>query len=852
MQGALTICPFSDLSTRFRQLFKFFEVRLTPMRCGCSQPELRRQVTEKEELWRFFKPVWIPESRTLEQAISQSMWDSELSLKTCPICHTDMNVGDFTTFAYLPEVFFISPVFMIKFWTDNNARATTDEKFIYPEWLDMSALRDDPNRPGDQTDCIYRLQSIIHSTNQDHDSRTRYKPSLRLSKDEWAQYGYDASSGAKYITFENINDPSKRETPEEAPCLLMYVRDRLVKSSDAPRLPDVVKPQPPLPRTNTELVNKYGEQSSNLQRFVDALDQPGEYGNTTAFENAKSELHKGRKTSHWMWYMFPQILLERRSRLGEFYAIKCLGEAIAYWKHPLLKRRYIELLQIMLDSPEANLEKLFGGKVDADKFEASLTLFVLTCNDKERGLFSDVFIKFGRAFHQNTVWKLVEWIKNEREALAWMTVYAGVPGDSGKQEANVLERGGLVTLVIRPEALAYDENGGRDQNTSDENQLRGPEYSLEAAKVLYMEVLRLAQMDIDDSGEDPEIVALWNERGKLIGKLVLGFAVPMGAPAPADTPQFRERARRLGRNLMLLSKPATEPAAASDAASDAVNDFGVEDGVVTDDNDNPDDVLPDDVLPDDILAKDEDYEPDNDYLFDDVHESEASRISVGDFGLDGSNDELGSGAELDEDPYNAVAIPSDPNDPRIAASQNWSVEKLKSEFQKEQLDARGLRNDAKKHRMKFLKHFELERDYSIYHESRLRQAVKERGIVLSSGRSVDKADKAELVDALTEYDTQTLGDLEFVEEGSGQTSSAEFESEEYQSSEVVTETDTSSANEATPRPKKRLRFEYEEEEDEIEDDEDDGDYTEGDYDDEDGETTPRGSPKGTSRIRTRY
>lgn len=835
-KDALTICPCSHLPTRFKQLFQFFTISLTPMLCGCSQPELQRHPTGYGEPRGFIIPAYIMESMNLEQAISEYMWESaESRPKTCPKCHTDMNVGDFSTFAYLPEVFFINPIFQTIFYNDKFARNTTDEKFIYPEWLDMSALRDDPNRPGDQTDCIYKLQSIITSTNQDHDSRTRYKPSLRLSKDEWVQYGYDSSSGAKYITFENINDPSRRETSEEAPCLLMYVRDHLVKSSESPdnTLPDVVKPQPPLPRTNTDLVIKYGEQSSNLQRFVDALNQPGEDGTATAFETAKSELGKGRKTSHWMWFMFPQVLLERRSRLGEFYAIKCLGEAIAYWKHPLLKRRYIELLQILLDSPETNPVKLFGGKVDAVKLEASLTLLALTCDNHERGIFVLVFRKFGLALHDHTVWTLIEWVKDEPEAIAWMKVYAQLPGGNGKQEAMVLERGGLATLVTRPEALAYDENGGRGQNTSDGNQPRTD--PLEAARNLYMEVLRLAQMDVDDGDADEEVVAMWNERGELFGRLILGFAVPKGTPAPADTPQLRERARRLGRNLMLLSKPAQEPAAAADAG----DDFGTEDGIVTDDNDNTDDVL----------AKDEDDEPDNDCLFDDVDESEPSRTSVDDFGLDGSHDELGSGAELDDDPYKAVAIPSDPNDPRIEACQNYSLEELKAEFQKEQLDLRGLRNDTKKHRMKFLKHFELERDYSIYHESRLRQAVKERGIVLPSG---DKADKAELVDALTEYDTQALGEREFVDEGSGQASSAEFESEEYQSSEVVTETDTSSASEATPRPKKRLRHEYEEEEDEIEDDDDDGDYTEGDDDEDDGETTPRGSPKGNVRIRTRY
>lgn len=762
------------------------------------------------------------------------MWENDKysGTKTCPACHTEMNVGVFNTFAYLPEVLFISPVFISASGGDGD-RYTTEEKFIYPEWLDMSAFRDDPERPGDQTDRIYKLQSIITCTNQDSHNpgaKTRYKPSLRLSMDEWVQYGYEAGSGWDYITFEDINDPGRRETSEEAPCLLMYVRDRLVKDSGI--LPDVITPQPPLPRTNAELVEEYGQESSNLERFVKALNQPGKDGSATAFESAKSELGKGRKDSHWMWFMFPQVLQERRSKLGEFYAIKSLGEAIAYWKHTALKGRYIELLQVVLKSPQTSLEKLFGGKIDADKFQASLTLFALTCNDKERGLFEQVFRKFHKKLHEQTMWTLIEWVKNEREAIAWIKVYAQLPADHEKQETKAPDRGGLATLVTSPGALAYDEDGSlwQFQNTFDE--LWGEITPDDAAMNLFAEVLRLARTDVDDGDEDKEVVALWNQRGELIGRLILGFTLP-GNPPP-DGPLFRERARRLGRNLMLLSKPAEEPA----AAAGAEEDFGSEAGVIDD--------LAD---PEDKLAMDEDYEPDNDYLFDDVQETE----SVGEFGLDGSYDEPSEGADLDEeDPHTAVAIPSDPNDPRIDACQNWTVEELKSEFQKEQLDWRGLRNDAKKHRMKFLKHFELERDYSIYHESRLRQAVRERGIVLSEAEG--KVDKAVLVDALTEYDTQVLGEREYVEEGSEETSSADFESEGDQSSEMTTETDASSGNGATPRPKKRLRFEYEEEEeeDEIVDDEEDGDYIEGDYDDEDGEATPRGSPKGTTRMRTRY
>ncbi|KAH8777725.1 hypothetical protein F5883DRAFT_391369, partial [Diaporthe sp. PMI_573] len=83
----------------------------------------------------------------------------------------------------------------------------------------------------------------------------------------------------------------------------------------------------------------------------------------------------GRKTSHWMWYVFPQVFRGKMSRLGELYAIKSTGEAFAYWKNSLLKSRYLDLLNIVLEGSQTDLKELFGGQVDAEKFRASLTLF---------------------------------------------------------------------------------------------------------------------------------------------------------------------------------------------------------------------------------------------------------------------------------------------------------------------------------------------------------------------------------------------------------------------------------------------------------------------------------------------
>jgi uncharacterized protein (DUF1810 family) len=739
------------------------------------------------------------------------MWENETepNTRTCPECGDEVDAVDFSTFAYLPEVFFIVPIFMSKRCGDRTVRYTSDEKFIYPERLDMSALTDDPERPGDQTDRIYKLQSIVTCTDQDLGRTTSYKASLRLSDYEWIRYGYTAGPGPSYVSFEEINDPGRRETSEEAPNLLVYVRDHHFEGSG---ILDEVKPQQAPPQSNTEIHDEYGLESSDVERFVRAQDQPGENANATAFENAKSELRRGRKTSHWMWYMFPQVFRGRMSRLGELYAIKSTGEAFAYWKNSLLKSRYLSLLNIVLEGSQTDLKELFGGQMDAEKFRASLTLFELTCDEEERDLFQQVFKKFDMHLHEETKSELAEWLDHggEREKSTWFEYPSDDSGgDGGNQETYMPDQEGIITPTEYleyyeppPERGDGDHHGGFIQTDG------GNVF----AQNLGVRLGKLSDTDVDDTGLDANLVAEYNERGRLLGLVIMGLAYAGGQTPPVDESHYQESARRLGRNLFLLSKPAAEP----DAEADVDTDIGDPDK----DNDNDD--------PEDDLAKDDNYKPDSGNPPDDGYEPSDTRPTDDDSGLDDTSESPAVCAAhfIEEEPHEAVAIPTDPNDPRINACQSWTLKKLKSEFQKEQIDWRGLRSDTKKHRAKFLKHFEIERDYSIYHVSRLREAAEERAIAVSSG-----ATKNELVDVLTEYDTQKLGEMEFVEDDAEPTDSAEFESEEYQSSEAP-ETDASSANEATPRPKKRLRFEYEEE-DEIDEDDGDDNDADRDYGDED-------------------
>ncbi|POS76403.1 hypothetical protein DHEL01_v205204 [Diaporthe helianthi] len=787
-----TVCHVPEFINYLMQRFELARPLQTRDEAGsgddvCAHPVLRRQPTGPAQTAGYILPVIIPEATLLEQAISRAMWmeEDKSGTRSCPECGDKVHAGDFSTFAYLPEVFFISPHFMSKRYPQGYVRYTPDEKFVYPERLDMSKLVDDPERPGDDVDTVYKLQSIITCTNQNMDSTTSYKSALRLSENSWVQYGYGDhldDSTTVYTTFEDIIDPKNRKNPDEAPHLLIYVRDRHDKAFGA--VPDEFTHHQfrVLPDPNTIIHDKYGPESSDVGRFIEAQNQPGEDGRSTMFESARYELGKGHKTSHWMWYMFPQVAGGSSSRLGELYAIKSLGEAMAYWNHPELKRRYLDLLQIVLQSSETEPERLFGSLVDARKFQASLTLFALTCSDQERHAFEQVFKKFNTMeMSEMTVNALYGWLHDvgEDRTITWMHHYveAVLPdhrsgGDGARLEQNTKvpeSGGGLATLVSSPEALDYDNILKDDEEAewspaSDEC----TDPASVSGKQLYLELMKLTETTPDNSDDelDAEVVANINKRATNFGRLLLGYAAPKNAAPPAENPEFLEKARRMGRNLMQLTRlpeQAPELAPADDMADDAVEQVDVADVEMA---------LDEDFEPNDAFVPDDAFIPDDGYEIGDFGGTTAD-----DFGSDDSSDELGEDSYPDvENPHETIAIPTDPNDPRVEACQAWTIDDLKAEFQKEQLDLRGLRNDPKKHRMKFLKHFELERDYSIYHESRLRQVVKDKGIVMSKG--MNNADKAELVDALTEYDTRKLGEMEFVGEETDQTDSAGFEAED--------------------------------------------------------------------------
>jgi uncharacterized protein (DUF1810 family) len=113
----------------------------------------------------------------------------------------------------------------------------------------------------------------------------------------------------------------------------------------------------------------------DLQRFVAAQDSGGSY------DQAAAELRRGRKTSHWMWFVFPQVAGLGRSPVSRLYAISGLAEAKAYLAHPVLGSRLVECAAIVAGLSGRTAEQIFGG-IDALKLRSSMTLFQRAAPDE--------------------------------------------------------------------------------------------------------------------------------------------------------------------------------------------------------------------------------------------------------------------------------------------------------------------------------------------------------------------------------------------------------------------------------------------------------------------------------------
>jgi uncharacterized protein (DUF1810 family) len=115
--------------------------------------------------------------------------------------------------------------------------------------------------------------------------------------------------------------------------------------------------------------------SYDPERFVEAQDANGTY------DRAVDELRRGRKTSHWMWFVFPQIAGLGRSDMSRRFALSSLDEAAAYLEHPVLGPRLKECADLVAQVQGRSAEQIFGD-IDARKVQSSMTLFLRAAPDE--------------------------------------------------------------------------------------------------------------------------------------------------------------------------------------------------------------------------------------------------------------------------------------------------------------------------------------------------------------------------------------------------------------------------------------------------------------------------------------
>ena len=123
----------------------------------------------------------------------------------------------------------------------------------------------------------------------------------------------------------------------------------------------------------------------DLDRFVSVQDHADTY------RQALAELRDGRKRSHWMWFVFPQIQGLGSSPTARRYAISTLDEAAAYLQHPVLGPRLVDCAEALLATGQTDAVAVLGA-IDAQKLRSSMTLFARA--DPDRSVFQRVLDMF--------------------------------------------------------------------------------------------------------------------------------------------------------------------------------------------------------------------------------------------------------------------------------------------------------------------------------------------------------------------------------------------------------------------------------------------------------------------------
>lgn len=128
---------------------------------------------------------------------------------------------------------------------------------------------------------------------------------------------------------------------------------------------------------------------TDLQKFTDAQNIKPEFGEI--YETALSEIKNGKKETHWMWYIFPQIQGIGWSGITAYYSIKDIDEARDYYAHPILGKRLVEISSVLLEL-ECDDAMVVFGHPDAFKLRSCMTLFKYAASEQD--VFQQVLDKF--------------------------------------------------------------------------------------------------------------------------------------------------------------------------------------------------------------------------------------------------------------------------------------------------------------------------------------------------------------------------------------------------------------------------------------------------------------------------
>lgn len=139
------------------------------------------------------------------------------------------------------------------------------------------------------------------------------------------------------------------------------------------------------------------EDKYKLTRFLDAQNQ--------VYLNALSEIRKGKKQTHWMWFIFPQLKGLGKSSTADYYGITGLEEASAYLQHPVLGKHLVQIASALLELQVRTASDIFGSPDDI-KLRSSMTLFSQV--DNTDPVFQKILDKFFQGRPDELTLKIVK------------------------------------------------------------------------------------------------------------------------------------------------------------------------------------------------------------------------------------------------------------------------------------------------------------------------------------------------------------------------------------------------------------------------------------------------------------